>query len=158
MNLILNQIKNIIHEEEKIKQTYINLSKTVKYSQFYTNENLVFLEIRLNHIYTLHFYLDSHPIAAFVQNIHSRIIYSNFIKNKFTKRLYDQFYSIVQDCRKYFEQMKDNSLENIINFIHYYLYVLRIAYFTSFDLNYLKDMDYLQEKIGLFLIFDCFDK
>ena len=103
MNLILNQVKNIIQEEEKIKQTYINLSNTVKDSQSYTNENLLFLEIRLIHIYTLHFYLDSHPIAAFVQNIHSRIIYSNFIENKFTKRLCDQLYSIVQNCKKCFE-------------------------------------------------------
>jgi len=158
MNLILNQVKNIIQEEEKIKQTYINLSNTVKDSQSYTNENLLFLEIRLIHIYTLHFYLDSHPIATFVQNIHSKIIYSNFIENKFTKRLCDQLYSILQNCKKYFEEMEDHSLENTVNFIHYYLYVLRIAYFTSFDVNYLKDMDCLQEKLGLFLIFDCFDK
>lgn len=157
MNLILNQVKNIIEEEEKLKQYYINLSSKINTSPSFLYKNLYFLENRLSHIYILHFHFHSHPIANFIQNIHSKIIHSNFINNKFTKILYDRLYYITQDCKKYLEEMKDYSLENIVNFINYYLYVLRIAYFTSFDINYLKELDYLNDKFIFILIFDCLD-
>ena len=157
MILILNQIKNIIQEEEKIKQNYINLSTKLRTSPLFLYKNLHFLENRLSHIYTLHFHFHSHHIAIFIQNIHLQIMNSNFIDNKFTKTLCDHLYYITQNCKKYFEEMKDHSLENIVNFIHYYLYVLRIAYFTSFDLSYLKELEFLYDKLTFMLILDCFD-
>ena len=157
MNLILNQINNIIHEDEKIKQTYVNLSSKINTTPSFLNKILYFLENRLSHIYTLHFHFQSHHIAIFVQNIHEKIIQSNFIDNKFTKTLCDHLDCITQNCKKFFEEMKDHSLENIVNFIHYYTYVLRLAYFTSFNLSYLKELDFLHDKLTFMLILDCFD-
>jgi hypothetical protein len=140
MSVSLNKImlQHIYNNETNYK---------IQYNEINTIHNKDYNNIINNLLYTLDeiYILFSHSLYSdgninaltFINLIHVKIVSTNFLKYKMTEKLQLDISDILDLFRLNYIFCSNSNAEQSLQLTNYYIYYLRLAYFTTFNNNYL---------------------